>query len=146
MLADEGDDRLVVPIEVVPRGARRAAGEQHDRLAVLPRPRELPDTLIVGLELLEARQGRGDGGTGMCACLVPVKPEKPHGPRVRAICLHGRAERGVVLAEIPGGNVNDGLRLVLVGQRVRISPSRVGQEAALVGVQAVADRPGLGRR
>ena len=76
----------------------------------------------------------------------PRKTEKPHGPRVRAICLHGGAERGVVLAEIPRRNVEDGLRLIQVGQGVRIGPSRVEQEAALVGVQAVADRPGPGHR
>jgi len=43
----------------------------------VPCPRELPDALIVGLELLEARQDGGDGGTGMCACLVPEKPRNP---------------------------------------------------------------------
>ena len=42
--------------------------------------------------------------------------------------------------------VEDGLRFVQVGQGVCIGPSRVEQEAALVGVQAVADRPGPGHR
>ncbi len=80
----------------------------------------------------------------MRARLLTVEPEKAHSALVRVICLQGGAEPGVVLAEIPRRDVENGLRLVQVGQGVRICPSRVEQEAALVAVQAVADRPGPG--
>ena len=51
VLADEGDDGLIVLTEVVVR----TAGEQHDRQPILPWNFELPDALIVGLELLVAQ-------------------------------------------------------------------------------------------
>ena len=52
--AYEGDDCLIVLVEVVAGGTRRAAGEERDRLPAMPCLGELPDALIVGLELLEA--------------------------------------------------------------------------------------------
>src|SRR5215813_10739643 len=89
--ADEGDDRLVVPVEIVAGRTRGLAGEHRDRLPAVPRPGKLPDALVVGLDLPEARQDSGQGGTGMRACLRTVEPEEAHAARVRLIGPHGGA-------------------------------------------------------
>src|SRR5262249_59693547 len=120
VLDEEGANCLVVLTEVVAR-ARRGVGEEQGSLPVVPRRRELPDALVVGLELQEARQGGGDGGTGICACLVPVQPEGPHGLRIRTGLLDGRAGGGVVLVGISRRYVEDRLRLFPVRPAGRIS-------------------------
>ncbi len=55
MYGDERDDCLIVLIEVVAGRTRRAAGEEQGRLPAVSCAGELPDALVVGLELLEAR-------------------------------------------------------------------------------------------